>query len=132
MLACGRSADFDTVSALRSDFIRAMIPIIAILILVVTVIVGGKGRMGRIWLRIPAGATGATTTTTTESPNVLNLIDAVAVQKCNRRRRAILNLRCRSQMIGALIAVAMSLDDLNSAPKPWGSRLCQNSGLNES
>lgn len=125
MLACGRSADFDTVSALRSDFIRAMIPILKILILVVAVIVagrrGGQGRMGRIWLRIPAGATGATgatTTTTTESPSVLNLIDVFAVQKCNRRRRAILKLRCLSQMIGARIAVATSLDDLNSAPKP--------------
>jgi hypothetical protein len=86
-----------------------MIPILAILILVVAD------------LRVPAGATGATgatTTTATESPNVLNLIDVVAIQKCNRCQHVILNLRCLSQMIGVRIAVATSLDDLNSAPKP--------------
>ena len=119
MFACGRSADFDTVSALRSNFIRAMIPILAILILVVAVTVAGRcGVQGRIGLCIPAGATATTTTTAMESPNVLNLIDVVAIQKCNRRRRAILNLRCLSQMIGVRIAVATSLDDLSSAPKP--------------
>jgi hypothetical protein len=77
-----------------------MIPILVILILVDAVVIVRQHRgQDRIWPRIPAGATGATataTTTATESPNVLNLIDVVAIQKCNRRWRAILNLRSLS------------------------------------